>query len=169
MHDTRCGNASPLASPSGRRLVAVDIENVVGGAVISAQSVLWARRTIEGAIPPRYGDIVVLGTSHLGLLNVGCNWPAVRYVVRSGANGADLALLEVLQENVVNRFDEVILVSGDGIFAEAVASLCSQTVRVTVAAKRTSLSRRLHLAAAEVVLLDGPLNPGGALDLRGVA
>ena len=47
------------------------------------------------------------------------------------------------------------LVSGDGIFTEAVTELGRRGVKVTVAARRGHLSNRLRLAATEVVYLNG--------------
>jgi uncharacterized LabA/DUF88 family protein len=79
-------------------------------------------------------------------------------VVRSGADGADLALIEVLTgEHVHERFDEVVLVSGDGIFVEAVEKLEGTGVHVTVVADRESCSKRLRLAATRVVWLEPEL------------
>jgi hypothetical protein len=47
--------------------------------------------------------------------------------MRSGADGANLARLDVLaSEHVAERFDEVVLVWGDGIFADAIGTLASR-------------------------------------------
>lgn len=65
-------------------------------------------------------------------------------------------MIDVLSnERVENRFDEVLLVSGDGIFADAVAHLGRCGVMVTVASWSTSMSARLRIAARKVVYLDG--------------
>ena len=148
----------------GRRLVVVDIENVVGGAVLTPEQAMSARRSIEQSVGLKGSDHVVIGTSHMGLLAAGLGWRGPRIVVRSGANGADLALLEVLtEERVEDRFDDVVLVSGDGIFAEVVAALAGLGVRVTVAARGDAFSRRLRLAAGRTVLLDdNAMGVGGA-------
>lgn len=139
----------------GRRIVVVDIENVVRGAVQSELHAAYARQAIEEAIGPTDRDQVVIGTSHVGLVSAGMAWHGARLVVRSGPDGADLALLEVLiGEQIAARFDEVILVSGDGIFADVVSSLGGDGVNVTVAATPGSCSKRLRLAAQGVVRLD---------------
>jgi uncharacterized LabA/DUF88 family protein len=76
--------------------------------------------------------------------------------VRSGEDGADLALLDVLLgERVAARFDEVVLASGDGIFTDAVAALGTAGVDVTVLARSGHCSKRLRLAARHTVLLEG--------------
>jgi hypothetical protein len=161
--------AAPRKSrlPRGRRLVLVDIENVVGGAVASAASVHWAREQVAGLVGLEEHDHVVIGTCHRGLLTVGGSWTDVRYVVGSGPDGADLALLEVLEENIAERFADLVLVSGDGIFTDAVAALGGQGVKVLVVAHPDGLSRRLAMAATESALFDERWNahrgiPGGA-------
>lgn len=140
--------------PVGRRLVAVDIENAVGGAIKAPESVAWTRRVLTHLGALAGGDTVVIGTCHRGLLPIGCTWTGVRYVVRSGPDGADLALLEVLDEHISERFSEVVLVSGDGRFAEAVATLEGEGVKVVVVAHREGLSRRLAMAASQALYFD---------------
>lgn len=79
-----------------------------------------------------------------------------RRLVRSGENGADLALLQVLeQESVAERYDRVVLGSGDGIFAYAAAGLQAVGVDVTVVSRSDALSRRLGFAVRDVRSMDG--------------
>jgi hypothetical protein len=151
----------------GRRLVIVDIENVVGGAVLSQEAALWAKAQVREVIAVTASDQIVIGTSHIGLLPTGCAWPKLRFVVASGPDGADRALLEVLEENVAGRFGEVVLVSGDGIFTEAVSGLTRRGVRVAVVAHKDGLSNRLRMAATHVAYL--PTRYDAALPLCGVA
>ena len=148
----------------GRRLVVVDIENVVGGAVMSVQQAVSAHHCLERAAHLDGKEHIVIGTSHIGLIAVGLGWTGPRLVARSGVNGADMALLEVLtEERVSERFDEVVLVSGDGIFTDAVAALGALGVRVTVVARPEACSKRLRLAAGRTIYLDSSaLGVGGA-------
>lgn len=88
-------------------------------------------------------------------MTAGLGWKGSRLVARSGENGADLALLEVLaRERVEERFDEVVLVSGDGIFTDVVAALSAAGVHVTVVARREACSNRLRMAAARTLYID---------------
>ena len=98
-------------------------------------------------------DHVVVATSRIGLLQVGANWNGVRYVVRSGRDGADLALLDVLAEDVTNRYEQVLLASGDGIFAPAAAELAAAGVLTTVLGRTGCVARRLQMAASRVIYL----------------
>lgn len=139
---------------SSRRLVLIDIENVVGGLVCDEKCAACARLTIRCAVGTHPMDQVVVATCHKGYQHVAWSWPKARRLVRSGQDGADLALLDVLREDVASRFAHVVLVSGDGIFADAVTDLGHRGTHVTVASRRSHLSNRLRLAAARVVLLD---------------
>jgi hypothetical protein len=134
----------------GRRIILVDIENLVGGGVSEIEVANAALAAINPIIGNEEHDQTVIGVSHFSALASGCARPNARLVMRSGKNGADLALLEVLEcENIEERFGQVVLVSGDGIFTESVARLGSCGVRVTVVAREGSLSRRLRMAASE--------------------
>ena len=102
-------------------------------------------------------DQVVMAASHLAFLNAALGWPSARYRVRSGPNGADLELLDVLQhEDVAARFTHVVIGSGDGLFSQAAANLAARDVRVTVVSRRDSLSRALAGVAGDVRYLDVP-------------
>ncbi|SDL41042.1 NYN domain-containing protein [Arthrobacter sp. ok362] len=149
----------------GRRLVLVDIENVVGGAVMLVEQAANAHVAIAEAVSLVGGEQVVIGTSHFGVMATGLGWRGPRILARSGRNGADMALLEVLtEEHVEERFDEVVLVSGDGIFSEAVAALGTAGVNVTVVALAGHCSKRLRMAASCTVFLNY-----GAAEVDGAA
>jgi hypothetical protein len=139
-----------------RRLHLVDIENLAADPMPSLGQV----RHVQGLYARRLGlsapDQVVIASSHLALLNAALGWPHARYRIRSGPDGADLELLDVVtHENVATRFTHVAIGSGDGVFALAAASLATAGVRVTVVSRRGSLSARLALAAHEVIFIDG--------------
>jgi hypothetical protein len=138
-----------------RRLHLVDIENLAGDSRPSLSQVRQAQGLYTDCLTVGAMDQVEVASSHLTLLNAALGWPHARYRVRSGPDGADLALLDVLRhENVANRFTQVAIGSGDHLFAEQAARLAGQGVWVTVVTRRRSLSRQLELAAREVVFLD---------------
>lgn len=143
-----------------RRFVAVDIENVVGGAVVDRTVARDAWRSVTEAIALQDGEQVVVGAGPSSLLMAGLSRPTARLALGRGLSGADLALVEVLRsEHISERFDEVVIVSGDGIFADVAAELASQGAHVTVAARAKALSARLRLAAGSIVHLP-PTSPG---------
>jgi len=137
-----------------RRVVVVDIENAVGGANIKRDQILWTRRVLDDLVGLHGSDHVIAASSHIGAVEVGVNWPSARRLVRSGPDGADLVLLDVLaQERIADRFTEMVLVSGDGIFADVVADLASRGVHTTVIAHPRGLSRQLCVVAGSVLYL----------------
>jgi NYN domain-containing protein len=150
-----CQPASGRGLYPARGLHLVDIENLAGAAVPSLDQVCAVQGLYTGRLALGVLDQVVIASSHLTLLNVALGWPHARYRVRSGPDGADLELLDVLlAENIAARFTHVVIGSGDGAFAYAAVSLAAAGVRVTVVSRRASLSRRLALAAHEVVFID---------------
>lgn len=133
-----------------RRLVLVDIENAIGAGRISPGQTSSIRPKIMQAICCTDLDQVVVGISHINFLEVMTEWPRVRVVVQSGPDGADKALLSVLDESVAERFSGLVVVSGDHIFSSAVASI---DLRTEVVSSRSSLANSLRLAADRVVYL----------------
>lgn len=139
----------------GRRLIAIDIENVAGGAVVTPEIAEQARSVIETALDLKNNEQVVIGISHIGLFNAKGAWSSARIKVRSGDDGADIELVDILStEQIHKRFDEVVLVSGDGVFTDVVSRFASHGVKVTVASWVSSLSSSLRVAAARTIYLD---------------
>lgn len=139
----------------GRRIVLIDIENIVGGGVLMPEQVQAAQAAIAAAVVPRNDDQVVIACGRFSIDVVGFEWRGPRRLVfRAGMNGADLELLDILEtERVGDRFAEIVLVSGDGIFAEVVSRL-GLHADVSVASRTESCSRRLRMAAKRVLDID---------------
>lgn len=142
-----------MRSKAPRTIHLIDIENLVGSASPTAAQAREVRDHYERRYI-RYGDLVVVACSHHAFGAVAWEWPRARHLPRSGKDGADLALLGVIVgENVAERFEHVVVASGDAIFASAVTRLRMQGVSVTVVARHESLSRALRLASSQQVLL----------------
>jgi len=140
-----------------RALHVVDIENLAGTAIPSLVQVNEVQDWYMTRLGFGSDDQAVLAASHLGLLNAAIGWPHARYRVRSGPDGADLELLDVLEhEDVAARFSHVVIGSGDGVFGRAAASLAARGVRVTVVSRPGSLAAALARVAQDVVYLDLP-------------
>jgi hypothetical protein len=154
-NNTRRASARHRFPP--RRLHLVDVENLVGDRRPSLDQVCRARNRYEARLAFGAMDQVEVASSHLALVNAALGWPHAHYRARSGPDGADQALLDVLRyEDVADRFSHVVIGSGDHLFAEEAARLAAQDVWVTVVSRWRSLSRRLQLAAHEVIFLDTP-------------
>lgn len=129
----------------------IDLENLVGSGHLTeslAHEAFSAYSTL-GVVCP--GDLVVVGVSHHNLIAAAYGWPHVRCRARSGPNGADLLLQEVMaEEHLEDRFGAAILATGDGGFAEPIAALIGRGLPVGVVAPAGRLSTKLRLAATAV-------------------
>ena len=141
-----------------RALHVVDIENLAGAAVPTLNRVSEVQGQYLASLRFGADDQVVLAANHLALLNAGLGWPHARYRVRSGKDGADLELIDVLEhENVAARFSHVVIGSGDGGFSRSAASLAARGIRITVVSRWGSLAYELAKVAVDVIYLDGPI------------
>ena len=146
-----------LTATKCRRLHLVDIENLLGDPRPNEFAVEMALSTyveLTGFVEGE--DLLVVACGHGAALAVGCCLGGHhRLRVRRGQDGADYELLDVFDnERPEERFDEVVLASGDGIFADRVADLASRGVAVTVVSRPDSLSHRLRFAATAVVAFE---------------
>jgi hypothetical protein len=140
-----------LTETHPRALHVVDIENLLGCARPTLAEVGACYQAYRPLIAH---DLVVVACNHGAFSSVAWAWPGARLLVRSGEDGADKALLDVLtSERVEQRFAAVAVASGDGIFAEAIGRLGGLDVSVTVVSRPESLSRRLRMAARHVLEL----------------
>lgn len=147
-------NTPPAPS---RNLILLDIENLTGSASPTSADTDAAIAALRRAVPSYDGDQRVVACSHHAARTVAFCFPGDRQIWRSGPDGADQALLEVLAgERVAERFGRVTICSGDGIFAEPAAWLARSGVEVTVVAMAGHLAGRLELAARHVTLLPSP-------------
>jgi hypothetical protein len=155
-----------------RILHLLDVENLIGSPTFGFENALTIRRMYTAVAPAGSVDQVVLATSHHSALAAWFAWPpSARRLLRSGPDGADLALLDVLAfERAESRFDRVVIGSGDGIFSLASARLQEAGCAVTVVTRRDCLSRQLRLAVRDVRFLDAfPAAALGAVSLGDVA
>jgi hypothetical protein len=160
-------HSEAVGKKAERTLHLIDLENLVGSADFSREEAARIHRGYVQVAPCGAVDQVVLATSHHAAAAAWFGWPATaRRLVRSGQNGADLALLHVLTcESVTTRFDRVVIGSGDGIFAYEAARLQAAGVRVTVVTGRGALSRQLGFAVRDVRYLE-PIEVAPAIALR---
>ncbi len=137
---------------TGRRLVLVDVENFLGRRYITQAGAAWAARKVREVLDLGPADQVVVGTSHPeNLVAAAVGWQDARHVFDVGADGAERALIAVLAEDVADRFTEVVVVSGDHIFAEPLAGLAALGIATTVVSQSVRLSKRLRMAAQRVL------------------
>lgn len=141
-----------------RELHVLDVENLLGNPRFRSADVATLRSDYCGAVGISPGTHIVVATSAATTaLEAGTGFgQPCRLVFENGQDGADHALLAVLlEENVAQRFDAVVIGSGDHCFALAARYLRNHGVHVTVVvANRRSLSNALRKEADRVIVLD---------------
>jgi hypothetical protein len=137
-----------------RHLVLVDIENLAATPSPTQEEVTAVVSALRDVLPGFDCAQRIVACSHHGAPNVAFAFPPARHLWRSGPDGADLALLSVLDnERLEDRFGYVTICSGDGIFAASAARLGGAGVDVIVVSLRSHLAARLELAARYVLFL----------------
>ena len=127
-----------------RKIFVVDIENAIGSGAITENDVLRVKDALEELYSICNQDLVVIGVSHSKNVFSAHTWTSARIVLKRGHDGADLALKKVLRdESIANRFREVVIVSGDGIFSEEAGLLRDAGLRVTIHAEIRRVATRL--------------------------
>lgn len=134
-------------SPQPRTIAFIDIENLVGSADPNEHECVAVRQVVEAHLDVQRSPVVAACSHHAARV-AAFAWPSARWKWRSGENGADTALIDDMDlELIADRFDRVLIGSGDGIFAEVAALLAVRGVQVDVVSRHGSLSNRLRLAA----------------------
>lgn len=147
---------------AGHRLVLVEIENLMGGVVKTTEQLRRVQSALYRAIDHRPADQIVLACGRLSADVVGFDWNGPhRLILRSGPQGPGLGLLEILEsERIDERFPEVVVASGDGMFSNVVSRLAASSgVDVMIVARTGACSPSLRMAAARTVDLDLERNP----------
>lgn len=142
------------AHKTGRHLIVIKIENLAATpspTSAEVESVVEALRTV---VPGFDADQKIVACSHHAARTVPFAFPTARHLWRSGPDGADLALLDVLEnERVDERYERVTICSGDGIFASTAAWLGGAGVEVTAVSLPGHLAARFELAARKISML----------------
>lgn len=132
-----------------RTLCVVDVENCASTSDLSLERALHVHEAISKAVPEAVMHVV--GCSHRNAAAAGFAFNRSRLVVRSGVDGADLALIAVLEtERIEQRFGRVIVASGDHIFVPVIKRLRDAGVEVEALSIKEQLSRELACNCSSV-------------------
>ena len=135
--------------PEGRTLHLLDFENLCRGPErISSVADAIASEYRE-LVDVSSADHVVIGVNPANAISSSHVFPGCRFVTGHGPDGADLALLGVVNDIrwVARRFDRVVIGSGDHCFVPLATDLGNLGVVVMVVAWERCLSRELERAA----------------------
>jgi len=144
-----------------RRLIAADIENLLGSTPAHATAARWdsavATLTETLAYEPTR-DHLVVAVHPSWAFEVKTRIPTARLLVRTGESGADIALCEELTDVtfIARRYGRVVVASGDHEFVSPVAALTEAGVPVTVASVALHASPVLTAMATDVLWLARP-------------
>lgn len=136
--------------------VYVDLENACGGSLAVRENQEAIRQLILG-FRDQYVAQVTFSVGPMALSN--CpnliwDWSFARFVPGRGLNGADLALLDAIEnEPFQENIDSLILVSGDHIFADLIMQLEVFGISTTVISQRHALSSQLRKVASNIQYL----------------
>lgn len=147
---------SVVGHRSRRRAIhLLDVENLLEGPDFTELEMMALMETYSVVSGRHRHDHVVIATCHRAALAAWFGCPEARRLVRSGPDGADLALLDVIaRESLHHRYEQVFIGSGDGAFAEQAARLQRFGTNVSVVSREAALSRRLRFAVRDVRYLD---------------
>lgn len=147
----------PAPADHERRLVLVDIENVVGGSTATVEQVALCLQLVHQQVQRRDHDVWVVACGTALLRTAMTVLPRTVRLGR-GLDGADHQLLEYLEPaGVVGRFASVVVVSGDGqAFAAPVAALRAVGVPTDVVARQGSIGHGLYRTARSFTPLATP-------------
>ena len=133
----------------------IDIENLCGGSSQMHTFHELVRETIEN-YEPRSTSLTVVAA---GSYAIQCcpellwDWKGDRFLIGHGLDGADMRLLEVLEEPTLSRVTAVEIWSGDHCFAGIAELLTRRGIKVHVFARMGTLSESLRFAATRVTVL----------------
>jgi hypothetical protein len=148
-------NLAAVQTPEGRSIHLIDVENLLGGAGFAELNVIELMAEYGLTVTRGPEDHLVVASCHRAASATWLGCPEARRLVRSGRDGADRALLEVIErENVALRYDRIVIGSGDGIFAEPAAMLQALGAKVIVVAPVSGLASKLQLALRDVPFID---------------
>jgi len=139
-----------------RTLHFIDIENLGESAMLTEQLVRTVKCEYMEAVKPRSEDQYLIGVSHFNLAATSFGWGSgvAKYLVQSGENGADLALLEYLSDpQVTGSFQGVKIASGDGIFSEMGAALRRKGFKVGFVARQYGVSGSIYRSGCDCLIL----------------
>ncbi|MGW1799206.1 NYN domain-containing protein [Streptomyces sp. NPDC001984] len=152
----------------GRALYLIDIENMACSCKVSVAEVAKIRTRVHAAVGPVLGDHTVIAASHRNAPATYFGWTgSVQRLARSGKDGADTALLEVIEDAawVASRYTRVVIASGDHAFAYAVAALKAAGCEVIVIPPDTGFSLKMRVAAGPDVVRLGSAIPANVISL----
>ena len=133
----------------------IDIENLCMAANPTFEQVAAARRSyMEVVRPGEYDQFLVTVSSRHNLAAVAFGWSGADLKCREGHDGADYLLAEsILDGHLEDRFDKIVVASGDGGLAPFVQKLTALLKNVLVVSQPTAIAFAMRMTGANVQYL----------------
>ena len=135
-----------------RTMHLIDIENLCMASNPTLEEVIEARKVYLETVNHGESDqYLVTVSSHHNLESVAFGWPGATLKFLEGHDGADILLAEaMLDDHLEERFDRVVVASGDGGLAPFVSRLQKQVDKVVVVSQPSAISISMRLYGASV-------------------
>lgn len=133
-----------------RSLHLIDLENLCASGLALESLIEKVWRTYRYGVPTSPDDQYVVGSSHAFAKRAWFILPAqgIQRRARSGKDGGELAILsDVDLVHAANRFDRLVIASGDGMFTETAKAARVQGLHVHQVSGLGSCSRALAATA----------------------
>ncbi len=160
--DVHCMSTVERRKAKGRKIVLIDLENMLFGqhkGAATGRPIDRSSEILDLAQARRPGDTVIVGCNpHLVFL-ANDLFPTAQIVTGKGKDGADLALIDALDlDRAIERYDELCIVSGDQLFCEVAHPAHKAGLRVRIVAPHAGLSTALRVYADTAVFLPEEAN-----------
>ncbi len=135
-----------------RTMHLIDIENLCMASNPTLEQVIEARRTYMKMMMPGENDqFLVTVSSKTNLAAAAFGWVGAEVKCREGHDGADILLAKaILEDHLAERFDKVVLASGDGGLAPFVQHLTKALKNVVVVSRPKSTAFALRVSGAKI-------------------
>lgn len=125
----------------------IDIENFNGGPVHTIDESNRCYDELSSMLGFDKTAQITIAADITTITNLHQSWNPFRILRGWGENGADLALIESMSNVILAEGDDIVVVSGDGIFTDQIDALVARGFQVHVFSEVTALNNRLKLAA----------------------
>ena len=135
-----------------RTMHLIDIENLCMVANPTLEQVIDAhRKYIETVRPGENDQFLVTVSSKTNLAAAAFGWAGAVVKCREGHDGADILLAKaILEDHLAERFDKVVLASGDGGLAPFVQHLTKRLKNVVVVSWPKSTAFAMRISGAQI-------------------
>ena len=147
-----------MSKVTQRQIHLVDIDNLTGGPSKDQQLHSEIREWYDIHSDRREEDLCFVGMSHYSAIAASKAWEGAKLVWASGQDGADLALINLLEETNFSSVSRLCLGSGDWIFKFALSPFISRGVKVGICCRENSLSNQLNELTEDVTFVSNYSN-----------